>query len=109
MVEKSTIQPTVAIATGMSTVGTLITASLVGPSPVAELPRMRRDRRPIRLRKTTEYSMMPVSGVSPARSLHSSTYNIPIKEIRKLISPASTNAVVSSELKMMADLDRVSV
>lgn len=34
---------------------------------------------------------------------------IPIKEIKKLMSPASTNAVVSSELKMTADLDRVSV
>lgn len=34
---------------------------------------------------------------------------IPINEIKNLISPASTKAVVSSELKMMADLDRVSV
>lgn len=41
--------------------------------------------------------------------LDSSKMHIPINEIKKLISPASTNAVVRSELKMMADLDRVSV
>lgn len=64
----------------------------------------------MRLRKTTEYSMMPMSRVSPGRcSLTAQHVGIPIKEIKKLISPASTNAVVSSELKMMADLDRVSV